>query len=51
MYREPHRGLYRDNPHRRCLGTVCDNCGFEFDPEDQMGCSILSCPNCKKVFM
>lgn len=30
---------------------ICDCCGFRFDPMDQLGCSILSCPNCKKVFM
>lgn len=29
---------------------TCD-CGCRFDPMDQFGCSVLTCPRCGKVFV
>lgn len=29
---------------------TCDRCGFVFDPEDQLGCSVLTCPKCGKWY-
>lgn len=29
---------------------TCPDCGCEFDPMDQYGCSVLSCPKCGRWF-
>lgn len=29
---------------------ICDRCGFEFDPMDQYGCSVLQCPKCGRMW-
>lgn len=29
---------------------ICDRCGFEFDAMDQLGCSVLSCPKCGRIW-
>lgn len=29
---------------------ICDECGKEFDPMDQLGRSVLTCPYCGRVW-